>query len=108
MGERLSGVKDIQTNGAVRYMMRRYYEVMRSWFWSGMKTHAATTGICGVSTASGSLLWAAALTVGVYLFRADAITIGTVYLVYHYFSMLSDPITRIMREVETAEVSRAE
>ena len=100
VGERVSGLKDIHANGATQYMMRRYHEVMRSRFWSRFKALAVTRILWGMSSSSGSLFWLGALGIGVYLFRSEAITIGTVFLMHHYFGMLIDPITRILREVE--------
>ncbi len=39
---------------------------------------------------------ALALGIGVYLFKADKATIGVVYLLFHYMSMLERPIQTIV------------
>ena len=106
MGERLAGLKDIQANGATQYAMRRYYEVTRSRVWSRFKALAVTQAVWRMSSASGGVFWAGALGIGIYLFRSDAMTIGAVYLIYHYLGLLANPIRRIMSEVEDLQRAR--
>ena len=40
------------------------------------------------------------MSLGVYLFRGGAITIGTVYLIIHYLQMLYVPLNKISGQVE--------
>jgi ATP-binding cassette subfamily B protein len=103
--ERLSGTEDIRSSGAVAYVMRRYYQSVRDLL---ARSRSAWT--------MGTLMWAStaallavgnalAFGLGSSLFRAGAITIGTVYLLFHYTEMLRRPLEQITREMQ--ELQRA-
>ena len=100
VGERISGVKDIHTSGAGAYVMRRFYEFVRRSFRTGFKADIITDVGWTISKMIFALGFAVAMGLGVYLFRRDAITIGTVYLIIHYLQMLHAPLNAIAGEVE--------
>lgn len=106
--ERLSGTEDIRASGAVPYVMRRLYETMRNqmeksrraWV-RGTLMWATTAGLLAVGNAI-------AFGMGAYLLRRGVITLGTVYLFFHYTEMLRRPleqITRQMQELQRASAS---
>ena len=109
--ERLAGTEDIRSSGAVPYVLRRLTQIMRrqletsrrAWF-LGSLMWATTVGLVALGNAL-------AFGFGAYLLRTGAITIGTIYLFFHYTEMLRRPlelITRQMQELQraTASVSR--
>jgi len=103
--ERLSGTEDIRSSGAVGYVMRRYYQAVRELLarskiaWTmGTLMWASTAALLAVGNAL-------AFGLGSTLFRAGAITIGTVYLLFHYTEMLRRPLEQITREMQ--ELQRA-
>ena len=100
VGERVSGVRDIKTCAAVEYVMRRYYELARRSFRKGFIADIITDVGWTVSKTIFASGYAAAMALGIYLFQRDAITIGAVYLVFHYIRMLYNPLNSIAREVE--------
>ncbi len=106
--ERLSGPEDIRATGAVPYVMRRLVDALRNqlqksrraWL-RGTMMWATTAGLLAVGNAI-------AFAMGAYLLRAGVITIGTVYLFFHYTEMLRRPleqITRQMQELQRASAS---
>ncbi len=106
--ERLSGTEDIRASGAVPYVMRRLSEALRNqmeksrraWL-RGTMMWATTAGLLAVGNAL-------AFGMGAYLFRRGIITLGTVYLFFHYTEMLRRPleqITRQMQELQRASAS---
>ncbi len=106
--ERLSGTEDIRASGAVPYVMRRLYEALRNqleksrraWL-RGTLMWATTAGLLAVGNAL-------AFGMGAYLLRRGVITLGTVYLFFHYTEMLRRPleqITRQMQELQRASAS---
>ncbi|HEU5299678.1 MAG TPA: ABC transporter ATP-binding protein [bacterium] len=106
--ERLSGTEDIRASGAVPYVLRRLSEAMRSQLektrraWLRGTMMWATTAILLVV---GNAL---AFGMGAWLLRNGVITIGTVYLFFHYTEMLRRPleqITRQMQELQRASAS---
>ncbi len=106
--ERLSGTEDIRASGAVPYVMRRLYEVLRNqleksrraWL-RGTMMWATTAGLLAVGNAI-------AFGMGAYLLHHGIVTLGTVYLFFHYTEMLRRPleqITRQMQELQRASAS---
>ena len=104
--ERLSGLRDIRANGAIAYMMRRFHEVVRRAFATAFKADVITDVGWTLSNIVFAVGFAVAMAYGAYLFRVNAITIGTVYLVLHYLQMLHTPLNRIQRQVEVFQSIR--
>lgn len=97
--ERLSGTEDVRSSGASSYMLRGLASCERTRL---QKMIAAaqrsffTVGTLGVLTAIGTAL---SLVLGVYLFNAGIITIGTVYLIFNYTLVLNTPIEQIVSQL---------
>ena len=100
IGERLSAVPDIQKSGAVPYVMLRYFEVKRRHLDAWLKALKFAYIRRGAADSMIAVGLAAAMALAVYLFQAGDFSIGTVYLVVHYFNLLRDPLMRVSREVE--------
>ncbi len=103
--ERLAGIDDIRANGAGAYVMQRFYHVMRAMFQrkrTAWLMHSSLWVLMEVLFLIGSLI---ALGMGAYLYRAGAITIGTVFLFFQYTQMLRRPLgqlTQQLREFQRA------
>ncbi|MGH9674621.1 MAG: ABC transporter ATP-binding protein, partial [Bryobacteraceae bacterium] len=98
--ERLHGIDDIRANGAGRYVMHRFLEVQRDWF--DRSFHAwwlrSTIWISmGLMFAAGYLL---TLGLGVSLYLAGVVTLGTVYMFYNYMAMLESPLDQITQQLQ--------
>ncbi len=105
--ERLSGTEDIRSSGAVPYVMRRLALAMRE-----QLQRARTAWLIG------TLPWAAITIVvvlgyvlafgfGAYLLSLGAITLGTVYLFFHYTEMLRRPLEQITRQIQDLQRASA-
>ena len=106
VGERLSGIEDTRTCGAVPHAMRRFFETMRRHFWAYCKAEIATDVGWTLSNIVFALGFAAALALGAWLYGSGAITVGTVYLIVHYLQMLRAPLNAISGEVEDLQKIR--
>jgi ABC-type multidrug transport system fused ATPase/permease subunit len=103
--ERISGTEDLRSCGATDYALRglggRLRELLRT------TRRAAVLG--GATFASVNILLALgtalSLGLGVYLFQAGSITLGSVYLIYAYAELLRRPIEEISRQI--ADLQRA-
>lgn len=104
--ERLSGFRDIRASGAIAYTMRRFHEVVRRAFVTAFKADVITDVGWSISNIVFAAGFASAMAYGAYLYRADVITIGTVYLLIHYLQMLYTPLNRIQRQVEAFQSIR--
>lgn len=111
LGERLAGTEDIRSSGAERHVMRGLALHHRAWLrarWQASLAHSVLGSATIVTFALGH---AVAFGVGAYLWSAGAITLGTVYLLFHYAELLRRPIEQLRRELEdmqraVASVSR--
>ena len=104
--ERLSGIEDIQSSGAAGYTIRRFREVIRDRFWTNVRALWVTNVVAGAGYTSSLIFYTGILAAGIYLVQSDAITLGTAYLMYHYWEMMSSPIRRIMRQIEDLQRAR--
>lgn len=105
--ERLSGLADIRSNGAQAYVMHRLYERLRDRFTTarsaliaGSIFYAAVDGLFAIGTGL-------ALMLGVALYQAGALTLGTVYLVFQYTRMLRHPLEQINRQMQDLQRASA-
>lgn len=100
IAEHLSGFEDIRANGAVGYVMNRCYKIMQRWLAAFHKARFTSTLLWGSTVGLFTIGNAIALAIGAYLWSRNAITIGTVYLLFYYATLLQDPIERIREELE--------
>ncbi len=105
--ERLSGTEDIRACGATDYVMRRAYELLRQRLHkerrAGFMGGIMALGTLGAFTAGTAL----ALTTGALLYRAQLISLGTAYLIFHYMEMLYRPLNIISRQMEELQKASA-
>jgi ATP-binding cassette subfamily B protein/ATP-binding cassette subfamily C protein len=106
VAEHLAGQEDIRANGAVAYVMRRFYEIQQRWLPVLHRARLAATFLITSITGLFAIGNAIALAVGAYLWNRGFITIGTVYLIFYYTNLLSNPIEQIRSQLE--DFQRAE
>ena len=104
--ERVSDIEDIQSSGAAGYTMRRFREVMRRRFWTNVQANLVINLVSGAGYSSTLISYAGTLALCIYLVQSDVVTIGTAYLMYHYWAMMSAPVGRIMREIQDLQRAR--
>ncbi len=104
--ERLAGVRDIQTSGAVTYTMRRFYELVRLRTWQALKADVVTDVGWTISKIFYDMGTVAGMALGAYLFLNGQLSLGTVYLVIHYLGSLNGPLTRIANQLEELQQAR--
>lgn len=108
LAEHLAGTEDIRANGARPYVMRRFFEMKQRWFPAHLRAQLAGTHLYMVSIALFGLGNAIALGLGAYLWTQGDLTLGGVYLVFHYTELLRLPIEQIrtqLQELQSAEAS---
>jgi ABC-type multidrug transport system fused ATPase/permease subunit len=107
VAEHLSGLEDIRANGAVGYVMDRFYRILRRWLAAFHQARFSSTLLWGSTVGLFTVGNGIALAVGAYLWNQAAITIGTVYLLFYYATLLQDPIERIREELEQLQQAQA-
>lgn len=106
LGEHISGREDIRGNGAVDHAMRRFYEFVQTMFPVRLRSGLGGYAMWMANIGLFAFGHAVAFGVGATLWRASAITIGTVYLIFHYTELLRGPISEIRTQI--TDLQRAE
>ncbi len=100
LGEHIAGREDLRANGAVSYVMYRFFALLQQWLPVYQKARFTSTVLwfssVGLFTAGNAI----ALALSAYLWKQNAITMGTAYLIFHYTNLLAQPIERIREELE--------
>ncbi len=105
--ERLNGLEDIRANGAGAYVMHRFLGVQRDWFVKSLVAWWARSTIwltMGVLFATGYVM---TLGLGIGLYTAGAVTLGTVYLFFNYMAMLEAPLDQITQQLQEFQKAAA-
>jgi ATP-binding cassette subfamily B protein len=105
--ERLGATEDISANGAKPYVMRRYYQLLRSLLHIGRKSLVMFRAFQSVSVILLALVTAFVFAAGAYRLNSGAITIGTIYLAFHLTVMAGWSLFRITEQMETLQRARA-
>jgi len=105
--ERLAGLDDIRANGAGRYAMHRFLQTQHEWYRRLRYAWRLRAGIWLTMGTMFSLGYILTLGLGIGLFQAGAITLGTVYLFYNYMSMLEAPLEQITQQLQEFQKAAA-
>jgi ABC-type multidrug transport system fused ATPase/permease subunit len=105
--ERLAGVEDIRSSGAVAYTLRRLAERGHD-----RMRRERKAGVVGVLTWTAPVALfafglAAAFVLTKSLFDAQAITLGTAYLTFFYTQLMIQPVHLITRQIEDLQKASA-
>ncbi|HZR40337.1 MAG TPA: ABC transporter ATP-binding protein [Ktedonobacteraceae bacterium] len=105
--ERLSGTEDIRANGAVPYVMKRYYQLLRNLRSKGLASSLMERAFQSGLTLLASVGLALAFASGAYLLHSGLITLGTVFLIYYYTDQLSWHLANISRQISALQSATA-
>ncbi|HWI64650.1 MAG TPA: ABC transporter ATP-binding protein [Symbiobacteriaceae bacterium] len=107
LGEALSGTEAIRSSGASGHILHRFFRLTQRWYAANVK-----------SGMSGAVMWtsslfiftlgnALAFSLGAYLYGSGTITLGTVYLLFHYTELLRRPIEQIRTQLQDLQKAGA-
>jgi ABC-type multidrug transport system fused ATPase/permease subunit len=105
--ERLSGLHDIRANGAGNHVMRGLYKLMSELYRRGRKAWDMDARLWIITIGLFTTGTIIALTIGVSLFQAGLITIGTMYLLYQYMEMLRMPLDQLTDQIRDLQKAGA-
>ena len=107
LGEQLAGTEDIRGNGATRYVMRRFQQLLYNWYPVNLKA-TMSYYMMGMTTltlfAIGNAL---AFALGAYLWSIGKISLGTVYIIFYYTNLLTQPIEQIRTQLQDLQKAGA-
>lgn len=107
LGEHLEGTEDTRANGATAYVMHRFYSLLRTWLPVRIRAFFGFAAMWITAIAVFALGNAMAFAISAYLWRQGGITIGTVYMVFHYTELLAQPIEKIRQQLEDLQKADA-
>ena len=110
LAERCIGLVDIRSNGLQDYVINKFHEHMRYVFTSGRKAWVMNSVMRLCITGFLTIGTLFALLFGAYLYDIGTITIGVVYMLFHYSQMLRRPLVHItyqMQDLQKAQASIA-
>lgn len=107
LGEYLAGMEDVRSSGAGAFVLRRCAEVMRSWL--AVILRAEMWGYVIIATSQGlfAVGTAVAFALSAMLYRDGTLTIGAVYLIFLYITILRQPTEQLRTEVQDLQQADA-
>jgi len=106
LGEQIGGTEDIRANGGETYVLRRFAQFARRLFPYRLRSSLGGYGMWMANVALFAVGHVVAFAVGASLWRAAVISLGTVYLIFHYTELLRGPISEIRTQI--TDLQRAE
>jgi len=110
VGEVLTATEDIRSSGAAPYAMGRFFEHLRNWrpvrWRAGLWGQTVMTAAIALFAVGDGV----AYRMGGGLYRIEAISLGTVYMILAYIAMLASPIETIriqLQDLQRADASIA-
>lgn len=98
--ERLAGTEDIAALGAGPYILRRFSEALTVFLNDTRKAWVKGSAIWLASLITFTFGNITALAMGAWLFQTGVLTIGAVYIIFHYNEMLRRPLETITRQMQ--------
>lgn len=107
LGEQLAGTEDVRANGATGYVMQRFYALLRGWLPVEIRAGLAGYTMWISTIVVFAIGNAIAFGLSAYLYRAGAITIGSVYLIFFYTELLRRPIEQLRTQMQDLQKAGA-
>lgn len=107
IGEQITSTEDTKANGAVSYVMYRFFQFLREWYPIRKKASMMYCLMWITTLSMFALGYAVAFGIGGYLWQRGIISIGTVYLIINYTDLMSRPIEQIRTQLEELQKAGA-
>lgn len=105
--ERFGGLPDIRANGAGGYVERRFATALRRMIRRERQATAVSATIGAATNLTMVLGGILLLATAVLLYRASAISIGTVFAMSMYVALINGPLRQILRELDDLQQATA-
>jgi ATP-binding cassette subfamily B protein len=105
--ERLAGTEEIRASGAKAYTLRRFFELLRGMWRSSVLARLGSALMINVAWTLFAVGNAVAFLIGASLYRSGALTLASVYLIFHYTNMIGRPMEQISQQMEQLQQAGA-
>ncbi len=99
VGEATAATEDVQGTGAQPFVRRRVAGLLRSWLPLAVRGWHGWSVLWSTSIAYYIAGNATIFALGAWLFTRGDLTLGGVYLVFHYFEMIRQPLERVRTQM---------
>ena len=99
--QRISGAEDIRSTGGVSFAINGFLDRCFRFFRKSIQAALINHFMLNIAWLLFYAANACALGIGAYYFVQGEITLGSIYVIYHYVSMLRNPIEGFVREFES-------
>lgn len=107
LGEQLAGTEDIRANGATAYIMRRFHLLLNRWYPIHRKAGMGYFAMGMTTLTLFAIGNALAFALGAYLWSINKISLGTVYIIFYYTNLLTQPIDQIRFQLQDLQKAGA-
>jgi len=107
VGEQLGGTEDVRANGAVPYMMQRFTGIVRAWLPEAVRARMGFAALWATGIVSYIVGMALVFWLGWRMLGDGRLTIGSVYLIFHYTEMIRHPMDQIREQMSDLQKAGA-
>jgi ABC-type multidrug transport system fused ATPase/permease subunit len=100
VGEQVRGTEDIRANGGVPFMVHRFTQILRAWMPEQVRGRMGFAVLWGTSIAQYAIGTVLVFWLGSLFFGRGELTVGSVYLIFHYTEMTRHPMEQIRAQME--------
>jgi ATP-binding cassette, subfamily B, bacterial len=100
MEEMLAGLDDIRANAGGRYVMDRFYRTNHAFFHASRRAWMLRASLFYLLLGLFAVADVMAIGMGVHLQAQGLITVGTVFMFFHYTEMLRHPLAQITMQLQ--------
>ncbi|WP_438351460.1 ABC transporter ATP-binding protein [Paenibacillus sp. FA6] len=104
IGEQVAGVDDIRSNGALGFVMNKFYMMLNKWLPSKRKAAISGAVIWSTTIFTFAICNITSFIVCYYLWGINEITVGTAYMVFLYTEFLIRPIEVLRTQIEDLQM----
>ena len=105
--EMLAGLDDIRANAGGRYVMDRFYRTNHAFFHASRKAWMLRTSLFYLLLFLFAIADVMAIGLGIRLLGQGAVTVGTVFMFFHYTEMLRQPLAQIAMQLQDLQNATA-
>jgi ATP-binding cassette subfamily B protein len=107
LGERIAAREDLKSLGAAPYALARMKGLLGDWYPKRLKANILGYSLWTSSELARGIGTILSLGLGAALWRAGAISLGTVYLIYSYAELILQPLEQLRSQLEDLQKALA-
>lgn len=107
LGEYLRGTEDIRPNAGVKYILNKYNMIIKEWIPLQIKTNISSSLLPLTTIFLFGIATVFSFIISFYLLNIGVITLGTVYMIFFYTTIIISPIESIRDQLTQLQIADA-